>query len=394
MYRIGKEEIEEIKKVIESKTLFRVGDPKRGHQQEVDRFEKEWSEKIGIRYTLCMAGGGTAALICALVGLEIGPGDEVIVPGYTFMATALSVLAVGAIPVIAEIDESLTIDPIDVEKKITSNTKAVIPVHMLGLPSDMEKINHIAQKYNLKVLEDSCQADGGSYKDKRLGSWGDVGAFSFNDFKILTCGEGGAIVTNDTKIYERALVYHDGGANFRPYAKELSIPVFAGLQFRASEIMGAILRIQIQRLEGILSDLRRIKHTFLNELSGKPGVKFAKSNDIDGDCGVAVAFQFDDEKQARRFSTSEGVNAWLPIDSGKHLYFNWDPILEKRIGPNPALNPFYLPQNKNLRTDYTKDMCPKITDITGRTVIVSLSPDWTDQQVKDKISDCKKALGI
>jgi dTDP-4-amino-4,6-dideoxygalactose transaminase len=394
MYRIGKEEVKEIEKVIESKKLFRVGDPKTGHQQEVNRFEKEWAEKIGSKFALCMSGGGTAALICGLVGLEIGPGDEVIVPGYTFMATAIAVLAVGAIPVIAEVDETLTIDTENIKKKITPQTKAVIPVHMVGLPSNMSEIIDIAKKHNLKIMEDCCQADGGSYKNKRLGRWGNAGAFSFNDFKILSCGEGGALVTDNKKIYERALIYHDSGTTFWPYTEKFSEPIFIGQQFRASEIMGAILRIQLQRLDGILTDLRKIKKIFYNELSGKPGVKFAKSNDIDGDCGVVVAFQFDNEKDARKFAVAEGVGGWLPIDTGRHMYFNWEPILEKRMGPNKALNPFYFPENKNLRTAYTKDMCPKTTDITSRTVFISSNPDWTDQQIKDKILFCKKALGI
>ena len=247
MYRIGKEEIDAVAKVIESRCLFRVNN----NLKEVESFEKEWAEKIGSEYALCLSGG-TGALIAALVGLEIGPGDEVIVPGYTFMATALAVLAVGAIPVIAEIDDTLTIDMEDLEKKISQHTKAIIPVHILGFPCNMDAIISLAKKYNLKVLEDACQADGGSYKGKRLGSMGDAGAFSFNDYKILTSGEGGAVVTNDRVVYERALVYHDGGSAFRPYAKDLSIEVYTGVQYRVSEVTGAILRVQLKRLEGIV----------------------------------------------------------------------------------------------------------------------------------------------
>lgn len=391
MYRIGQEEVEEIRKVITSKQLFRVGDPKAGHLQEVDRFEKEWAEKIGVRYALCLSGGGTAALICGLVGLGIGPGDEVIVPGYTFMATATAVLAVGAIPVIAEIDESLTIAPDDIENKIGPNTKVIIPVHMVGLSSDMGRIGQIAKKYNLKVLEDCCQADGGSYKGKRLGSWGDAGAFSFNDYKIITCGEGGALVTDKRKVYERALVYHDGGASFRPYAEELTTPIFLGLQFRANEIMGAILRVQLRRLEGILSDLRRVKKQFITQLSGKTGINFAPNNDPEGDCGVVVVFQFHDETKARIFATSGGVNGGLPIDSGKHVYSNWEPILEHRVGPHPSLNPFNLPENQQLRLNYTREMCPKTLDILKRTVFVSLHPDWAVPEVMERIKACEKA---
>ncbi len=391
MYRIGKEEIDEIARVIESKQLFRLGNAKDGHLGEVDKFEAEWAEMIGAKYALLNSGGGTCSLICALVGLGIGPGDEVIVPAYTFMATAVAVLAVGAIPVLAEIDDTLSIDPADVESKIGPNTSAIIPVHMLGMPADMERICAIARKHNIKVIEDACQADGGSFKGKRLGSWGDVGAFSFNAYKIISCGDGGGLVTDDPAVYEKALVYHDSGITFRPVAKELSVPIIAGLQMRASEIMGAIMRMQLQKLDGILADLRRIKSTVISGLSGKAGIRLLRSNDIEGDCGVAVGFQFDTEAQARAFATSPDVNGWLPIDSGRHDYCNWEPVMDKKAGAHPALNPYSLPQNQGLRTDYSKDMCPKTLDSLKRTVLVNPHADWSDDQVTLCIKACERA---
>ena len=214
MYRIGEEEIQAVARVINSKNLFRINNA----GKEVETFEYEWAEKCGTKYALCVSGG-TGALACALAGLGIGPGDEVIVPGYTFMATASAVLMVGAIPVIAEIDETMTLDPEDFERKITPNVKAVIPVHIVGFPSNMDRIDEIAKKYGVKVLEDACQAVGGSYKGKRLGSLGDAGAFSFNYFKNISAGEGGGVVTNDRKVYERAMLYHDAGATFRPISE-------------------------------------------------------------------------------------------------------------------------------------------------------------------------------
>lgn len=388
MYRIGQEEIDEIAKVINSRQLFRVGNPESGHLGMVNQFEKEWSEKIGVEYTLCVAGGGTGALMCSLVGLGIGPGDEVLVPGYTFMASAVAVLAVGAIPVIVEIDESLGIDPDHVERKIGPHTRAIMPVHMMGRPCDMDRILDIAKRHNLKVVEDACQADGGSYKGKRLGSLGDASGFSFNHYKIITCGDGGAMVTNDRVAYERALVYHDGGTAFRPHAKDLSIPIFTGIQLRASEIMGAVLRVQLQRLDGILADLRRFRRMFEEKLSGKPGIRFAPSNDLEGDCGVVAAFRFDSEADARAFSS--GTGGGVPIDSGRHVYSNWDPMLEKQAGSHRALNPFLMPQNQGLRMDYTADI-PNTLDILRRTVFVHMNPDWTEEEALEKIAACKKA---
>jgi dTDP-4-amino-4,6-dideoxygalactose transaminase len=137
---------------------------------------------------------------------------------------------------------------------------------MVGLPCKMDKIMEIAKKYNLKVFEDCCQAVGGSYKGKRLVAWGDAGAYSFNYFKIISCGEGGGLVTDDRIVYERASIFHDSGTAFRPYAGEFSIPIFLGLQFRASEIMGAIMRVQLKRLDKILKDLRKNKRRIMEGL--------------------------------------------------------------------------------------------------------------------------------
>jgi dTDP-4-amino-4,6-dideoxygalactose transaminase len=386
MYRIGKEELAEIKKVIDGRVLFRVNN----QEKEVERFEKEWADTIGTKYALCVSGG-TNALVCALAGMGVGPGDEVIVPGYTFMATALAAVAVGAVPVIAEIDETLTIDPDDVEKKISPRTKVIAPVHICGFPADMERITAIAKKHGIKVLEDSCQADGGSYKGRRLGTWGDAGVFSFNDYKILTSGEGGIMVTDDPEVYERALVFHDGGASFRPYASELSIPIFAAQQYRVSEITGSILRVQLTRLDGILQDLRAVKKRMLDALAGEPGLMPTKSNDAAGDCGTTLAFTFPDRGSAEAFAGSEGVGGWLPINSGKHVYANWDPIMEKNVWHHPAMNPFNFEANKGCNTNYSKDMCPKTLDILARTVFISLTLDWTEAQIAQKIEACRNA---
>lgn len=386
MYRIGQEEIDEIKKVIQSGQLFRVNDG----LKEVDNFEKELAEKFGAKYALCVSGG-TAALTCALVGLGIGPGDEVIVPAYTFMATALAVTSVGAVPVLAEVDETMTLDMDDVESKLSPYVKAVIPVDMVGFPCNMDRLAAMSKKYGFKIVEDACQADGGSFKGKRLGLWGDVGAFSFNDYKIMSAGEGGAIITNDRKIYERALIYHDGGAAFRPYADTLEEPIFMGTQYRVSEITGAILRIQLKRLDGILADLRRVKKTIMDGLSDIPRIRFTPSHDPEGDCSTTLGFTFRCEETARRFAKSDGVRAWLPINSGKHVYTNWEPLLAKRGSHNAAANPFNLPENKGLRVNYSTDMCPKTLDALSRTAFISLHPDWDNDKIKKVIDSCRRA---
>ena len=155
--------------------------------------------------------------------------------------------------------------------------------------------------------------------------------------------------------------------------------------------MGAVLKAQLRRLDGILDDMSRIRKRILEELEGTPGIFFAKYNDPARDQGTVIPFLFESEEKARKFATSEGVGGWLPIDTGRHVYINWEPIFEKRVGGHPLRNPFNHPANKGLRMDYTKDMCPKTLDICSRTVFVSLYPDWKEEAINYVITSCKKA---
>ena len=224
MYRIGKEEIDAVARVIRSGNLFKINDA----CKESEQCEAEMRDYFGSKNVLVMTSG-KAALISALTALGIGPGDEVIVPAYTYIATAMAVVAVGAIPVIAEVDDTLTLDIADTEKKISRHTKALLPVHIQGFPCNMEALQALAEKYGLKIVEDACQAVGGSYKGKSLGTIGDAGVFSFNQFKIISAGEGGALLTDSRAVYERALIYHDSSAvaYFGKQLQEIRQPVFS-----------------------------------------------------------------------------------------------------------------------------------------------------------------------
>ena len=207
MYRIGQEEVDAVARVIASRQLFKINNG----LQETMHAEEELSALLGAPHALLMTSGH-AALVSALIAMGIGPGDQVIVPAYTYIATAMAVVAAGAIPVICEVDETLTMDPDDMERCITPATRAVIPVHIQGFPCRMDRITEIAHRHGLLVLEDACQADGGSFGGARLGTIGDAGALSFNFYKLITCGEGGALLTHDQKLLERALIYHDSSA--------------------------------------------------------------------------------------------------------------------------------------------------------------------------------------
>ena len=379
MYRIGQEEIDAVARVIRSGDLFKVN----GGACEVMHFEQELCEKLGVENAILMTSG-KAALISALIAMGVGPGDEVIVPAYTYIATAIAVTAVGAIPVIAEVDDSLTLDPDDFEAKISKYTKAVIPVHILGFPCDMDRIMAIAKKHNIMVLEDACQADGGSFRGKRFGTIGDAGAFSFNFFKIITAGEGGAMVTNNRELFERGLIYHDSSAvaYFGDQLNGIQTVPFCGTEFRVSEFTGAIMREQLKKLDPILADLRRNKAYIMDKLSVK--YKFARSNDIEGDCGTSIPVRFDTAEEALAFAkkaTERGYFTLRPIDSDRHVYITWKSIMEKRGAFNPAFDPFKMEANRDLNHNYSPDMCPKSLDHLSKVAYVSV-PDG-DQAALD-----------
>ena len=390
MYRIGQAEADAVKRVIEKKDFFKIN---KSYQESLHA-EDDLQRIFGVKNSILMTSGH-AALVSALVGMGVGPGDEVIVPGYTYISTALAVVGAGAIPVIAEVDETLTLDVADFEKKITPRTKAVIPVHIQGFPCDMDGIMEVAKKHNVMVLEDACQADGGSYKGTRLGTIGDAGALSFNYYKVITSGEGGALLTNRDDIFERAFIYHDSGAVcfFGNQMDYVTIEPFCGTEYRTNDITAAIIRVQLERMDGILADLRKNKKIMVEALSDC--FKFAPSYDAEGDCGTTIALSFDTEEEARKFATHECVadmKLMLPIDTGKHVYRNWKAIMEKRGALHPAMDPFKMEANKLCEQDYREDMCPKTLEILARTVYVAVKPDDTEEVLQDKITRLRAAM--
>ncbi|HVJ89480.1 MAG TPA: DegT/DnrJ/EryC1/StrS family aminotransferase, partial [Labilithrix sp.] len=272
MYEIGEEEIEAIAAVIRSGHLFRYyakDAPDIGHRGEANQFEAELAAFTGTTHAVAVTNG-SAALQCAFAALGIGSGDEVIVPSFTFVATALAVLAVGAVPVVADIDESLTLDVRDCERKITERTRAIVPVHMAGLPCNMAAILELTAHRKIAVVEDACQAMGGTYRGRPLGSIGDIGCYSFNQFKAITCGEGGALVTRDRRSYERALIYHDPGYSFISAGIAISEPRFAGFNFRTNEIQAAMLRVQLRKLPAWIDALKEMRRDLRAGLRGHP----------------------------------------------------------------------------------------------------------------------------
>lgn len=387
MYRIGNEEIEAVKKVIESRSLFKIN----GGVGASKIVEEKLRKLFDVPYSIFMTSGH-AALTSALVALGIGPGDQVIVPAYTYIATAMAVVAAGAMPVICEVDETLTIDPCDIERKITKHTKAIMPVHIQGFPCNMAKIMEIAKKHNLYVVEDACQADGGSFNGQRLGTIGDAGGLSFNYFKLITCGEGGGFLTKDKAVFERALIYHDSSAIafFGDQMSGFSESEFCGSEYRSNELCAAVLDVQLDRMDGILADNRRNKKYMMEKLSDV--AKFIPSNDVGGDCATTLAFSFDSEEKARKFASSEGIGGTVPIDTGKHIYKNWTAIMNKRGAYNPLMDPFKIEANKDIVPDYKPDMCPKTLEYLSKTVYLGIFPDDTKEICDKRVEVIRKAL--
>jgi dTDP-4-amino-4,6-dideoxygalactose transaminase len=391
--RIGREEEDAVLEVLRSKRLFRYYGPTEGPSR-VTELEEAFAAVMGVKHAAAVSSG-SGALMSALAGLGVGPGDEVIVPAYTWIATASAVVAMGAVPILAEVDESLTLDPADVQHKITRSTKAIIPVHMRGAPCRMDEFIAIARQHNLPVLEDVAQADGASFHGQRLGSIGDVGAFSLQFNKIITCGEGGMVTTNDDGILRRALMYNDvvGGQRNKIPADE----ILPGVNFRLSELQGAVALVQLGRLDDLLHDMRRRKAEIKEGITGvaqQQGVTFRRINDPAGDAAISLIFFLPNEERAAYVTAAlgaEGVDAfqiYRPDDVDYHVYAHWTPILNKRTWSTDG-GPWRWHERD---VEYAPDMCPRTLDLVGRAVHLDVSPDLSDQNVAEIVEAVNKVL--
>jgi dTDP-4-amino-4,6-dideoxygalactose transaminase len=352
---IGQEEIKEVMDVLESGYLFRYGsldDP--AYKHKVYSFEKKFAAYCGVRHALAVSSG-TGALIVSLKALGIEPGDEVIVPAYTFIASFSSVIAVGGVPVLAEIDESLTLDPDDIEPRITRKTKAIMPVHMLGNACALDAIMAVAQKHGLLVLEDVCQANGGSYRGRKLGTIGKMGTFSLNIFKTVTAGDGGVVITDDTDLYKLAFGYHDQGHAPLRAGVEVGRRSVLGMNFRMNELTGAVAVAQLGKMDRILSVLREKKRKFKAMIGDITGFKFRTLNDPEGDCATLCTVIFDSAPRAALVSRRLGT---VTVDqSGWHVYTNMEHLNR------------YL---KEKGRPYGRGAYPRTDDILGRALNLSV----------------------
>jgi dTDP-4-amino-4,6-dideoxygalactose transaminase len=366
---IGDEELEQLIDVIRSGYFSRyrfADDGTAVEPSKVFLFEQEFAAALGARHAIGM-NSCTSALLAGLSALDLGPGDEVIVPGYTFIASIAAVAYARSTPIFAEIDESLCLDPEDVERKITPRTRAILVVHMQGACGDLGAILDVARRHGLRVVEDVAQAGGGSWQGKALGTLGDVGAFSLNVFKVITAGDGGVLVTGDSDLYERAFAFHDHGA------KPLRLGVadqdsLLGLNFRMHELTGAVALAQVRRLPGILEALRRRKRIFQECIADLPGIRFRPLSDPEGDCATTLTLLFDSAGQAQAMAAALGTKTL--IQSGKHYYGNMPQILNRRM-PGSAACPFTCPGHPST-ADYRPGMLPRTDDVLSRSISLSI----------------------
>ncbi|MEU6961427.1 DegT/DnrJ/EryC1/StrS family aminotransferase [Streptomyces chrestomyceticus] len=317
-YLIGEDEIASVTEALSSGEISRYRfDGSLEDPSKVYLFEREFADTLGAAHCIGM-NSATSALLSALVATGIGPGDEVIVPGYTFIASIAAVVHAGATPVLAEIDDSLTLDPQDVAAKCTPRTRAVLPVHMLGRPADMVSLTTVAEEHGLLVIEDVAQACGGSFRGRRLGTWGTAGAFSLNGAKVITGSDGGVLVTGERTVYERAFAFHDHGSAPLRLGVTDHGPLL-GLNLRMSELVGAMALAQLRKLDHILDTLRARHDALASLLTDLPGVHLARSNDPAGHCATTLALTCDTAARARQIT--EVLGTAVLDASPRHTYW-------------------------------------------------------------------------
>jgi dTDP-4-amino-4,6-dideoxygalactose transaminase len=384
MYIVGDEEIEALAAVVRDKTLFRYGV---GNQCE--RFEQRYAAWLGVKH-FALAASGSNALAAAMTAIGLGPGDEVLIPAHTYMASATSVLAAGAIPVIVDIDETVTIDPKAIEDAIGPRTKAVVPVHMWGAACNMAAIMEIAARRNLIVIEDACQGVGGGYEGRKFGAIGHIGCFSFNYFKNMAAGEGGGVAVNDEHVAKRVRCAIDP-CHFYWNGRDASEMPFAANGARASELMGAMLNVQLDRLDGMIQAMRAEKKKILQGTAqlGNIGLRPSPMNSPGHDCATQVMYTLPSAEAAAGFAKL--FPSVVAGKTGRHNYTEWDQVLMGAGAAHPAMNPYNMPANAACRRSYSKDMCARSLEILNRTVMVATHPAHTAQETADIIHNVSVA---
>ena len=340
---MGKEEEDLLIEVVRGRRPFRYSYDLKPEQQGAmtATLEREFCQRMGVKYALAVTSG-TAALEVSLAAMGIGPGDEVIVPAWSWISCFTAIVRIGALPVLAEIDETFCLAPEEIERLATSRTKAVLVVHYQGVVADMDLILKAAQKLNLRVLEDCAESPGATYRGRRAGSMGDMGIYSFQAQKSMTSGEGGMIVTKDPILYERAVRMHDLGS-FRPHhtffvePKELA---FSGGQYRMNEMTAAVALAQLRKLEGIREYCRMLSARIIGRIASLEGVTLRRIPDNRGDSGFEIYFCLATEMLANKFNNElDALNVNCAKMTGTYCHYAREYCIH-RNAHTPAASPF------------------------------------------------------
>jgi 8-amino-3,8-dideoxy-alpha-D-manno-octulosonate transaminase len=372
----------QLNEVLASRNPFRFNNAP--DKSKVATFEREFAARMKTKFALAVTSG-TAALHTAMAALEVGPGDEVILPAWTWYSCYNTVIQAGALPVFAEIDESFNIDAKDIEHRITPQTKVIMAVHLQGNPADMDPILEIARKHRLKVLEDGSQSVGASYHGKPLGSMGDIGIFSLQQSKTITAGEGGAVVTSDSTLYERAARFHDVGG-IRNFPATLRF--LPGLNYRMNEFTGGVLLAQLRKLDTIIGDVRRNARRVYSGVRDLPGARLRRLADPDGELGTGIFLEFASKELRDRYAAAmraEGVPVSAP---GGSVILPVVPEIEQKVTVTPRWPSFASERGKAIR--YGRECCPKTIDILSRFAGVMMSPKYTERDTEDAVTAIRK----
>jgi 8-amino-3,8-dideoxy-alpha-D-manno-octulosonate transaminase len=383
-------ELAQLRDVLGKRQPFRFYGPGGQPPMKVLTFEQRLAERMHTRYALAVTSG-TAALTTALAALGAGPGDEVILPAWSWYACFSSIVLNGALPVFAESDTSFNIDPADLESKITPQTKVIMLVHTLGNPADMDAISSIARDRRIKVLEDCAQSLGGSYKGKPLGSIGDIGIYSFQIAKTISSGEGGALVTNDSLLFERAARYHDLGLLRPPHQALLGraeLEAMIGNQYRMSEFTGAVLLAQLSKLDTIVAALRGHARRVYDGIADLPGLDLRARVDPAGDTGSTVWLGFPSQALRDKFlaaMNAENVPASSPL--GVALV-PLQPCAEHKLTFHSNWPSFASERGRSIR--YGSECCPRTIAIHRRFAGITLDPKYSQSDVDDIVAAIRK----
>jgi 8-amino-3,8-dideoxy-alpha-D-manno-octulosonate transaminase len=379
---IGAEEEALVLEALRSRSLFRFygPDPARPPPM-VAALETEFSRLVGSRYALAVTSG-TAALEVALGALGVGPGDEVIVPAWSWISCVTAVVRLGARPVLAEIDETFCLDPQEIARLRTPRTKAVLVVHYQGVAADLDPILAEAKRAGLAVLEDCAESPGTLYRGRRVGSLGTIGAFSFQHNKTITSGEGGMVVTDDPRLFERAVRMHDLGQVRDFHARQVAPrePAFSGSQFRMSELTAAVALAQLRRLDGIRERCRELSARLMARIGSLPGLWFRSIPDPAGDSGIEVYFCLANAEARARFR--EGLQAagvhCQPM-TGTYAQYRRPYIISGRAHA-PGATPFPLGPDWPSRGYRPQDF-PRTEDLASRFVAIPIGVNYLPEHI-------------